>query len=109
MIWTKKQTVNQQKEFARLKEDGHIFIEDKRKFCSRIKIESSRYTQLYRTLLHEFGHYVHYLEVVERSGNEDENYEEKERREDYYFKLPKSEKERFANKYADHWRKIIIP
>lgn len=109
LIWTKKQTIEQQKEFARLKEDQHIFTENKREFLSELKLDPSRNTQLYRTLLHEFGHYVHYLEVVERPVNEDEDYEEKERRQDYYFRLPKVEKEKFANKYVDYWRRIIIP
>jgi hypothetical protein len=47
---------------------------------------------LYRTLPHEFGHYVHYLEVVERPFENDEDCEAKEIRDDYYSALSKVEK-----------------
>jgi hypothetical protein len=108
LVWSKKLIIEDQKEFERLKEDGHIFIENKREFVSDIQTEPSRSTQLYRTLLHEFGHYVHYLETVERPGNEEEDYEEKEARENFYFSLPKVEKEKFANKYADNLKAKLI-
>ncbi|MFC3157836.1 hypothetical protein SAMN05443633_104184 [Chryseobacterium arachidis] len=108
LVWPKKQTIEDQKEFVRLKDDGHIFIENKRDFIAELRLESCRNTQLYRTLLHEFGHYVHYLEVVERAGNEDEDYEEKEIRDDYYMSLPKVEKEKFAHQYADRLKKKLI-
>ncbi|HCA08199.1 hypothetical protein [Chryseobacterium sp.] len=101
ILWTKKQTVENQKEFERLKTDGHTFIETKRNFIAELKPEFTRNTQLYRTIPHEFGHYVHYLEVVERPGNDDEDYEEKEKRMDFYFSIPKSEKEKHAHKYAE--------
>lgn len=108
LIWSKKLTVEDQKEFIRLKEDGHIFEENTRNFIAELKLYSSRNTQLYRTLLHEFGHYVHYLEVVERPGNEDEDYEEKEARDDYYMSIPKVEKEKFAHQYADRLKNKLI-
>lgn len=107
LIWTKKQTIEDQKEFARLKQDGHIFVENKRDFVSELRLEACRNTQLYRTLLHEFGHYVHYLEVVERPGCEDEDYDKKEARDDYYVSLPKVEKEKFAHQYADQLKKKL--
>ncbi|MFC0425633.1 hypothetical protein [Chryseobacterium scophthalmum] len=107
LIWSKKQTIEDQKEFTRLKEDGHLFIENKRNFVSELKLESSRNTQLYRTLLHEFGHYVHCLEVVERPGNDDEDYDAKEIRDNHYMSLPKVEKEKFANQYADRLKKRL--
>lgn len=101
LFWLKKQTVEDQKEFERLKADGHIFIEAKKNFIAELKPEFTRNTQLYRTLPHEFGHYIHYLEVVERPGNDDEDYDEKEKRMDLYFSIPKSEKEKYAHKYAE--------
>lgn len=108
LIWPKKQTIEDQKEFERLKEDGHIFEENKRDFIAELRLESCRNTQLYRTLLHEFGHYVHYLEVVERPENEDEDCEEKEARNDFYFSIPKVEKEKFAHKYTDQLKNRLI-
>lgn len=107
LIWSKKQTIENQKEFTRLKEDGHLFIENKRNFVSELKLNPSRNTQLYRTLLHEFGHYVHYLEVVERPGNDDEDYDAKDSRDDYYMSLPKVEKEKFAHQYTDRLKKKL--
>lgn len=108
LFWPKKQTIEDQKEFERLKADGHLFIETKRNFIAEFKPEFVRNTQLYRTLPHEFGHYVHYLEVVEKPGNDEEDYDEKEKRMDLYFSLPKSEKETFAHKYADTLKAKLI-
>ncbi|MFP3597841.1 hypothetical protein [Chryseobacterium sp. SIMBA_029] len=111
LIWSKKQTVEDQREFARLKTDGHTFSDTKRNFIAEFKPEFTRNTQLYRTLPHEFGHYVHYLEIVERSGENfgrEEDYDEKEKRMDFYFSIPKSEKEKFAHTYADALKAKLI-
>ncbi len=67
--------------------------------------ENVKKTQLYRTLLHEFGHYVHYLEKVVRVSKDEEEFE---KHEDLYFKISTTEKENFANKYAEKIRKLII-
>ena len=64
--WTKKLSVDSQKEIERLKKDGHKFKMGKRFYEAEYEIENIRSTQLYRTLPHEFGHYVHYLKVVKR-------------------------------------------
>ncbi|WP_265129457.1 hypothetical protein [Chryseobacterium oranimense] len=108
LLWTKKQTIEDQKEFERLKADGHTFVQTKRNFITEFNPEFVRNTQLYRTLSHEFGHYVHYLEVVERPYNHTEDYDEKEKRMDLYFALPKSEKEAFAHKYAEQLKNKLI-
>lgn len=99
--WNKKISIDGQKELERLREDGHIFEETKREFIANFEFIASRKTQLYRTLPHEFGHYVHYLEVVERFENEKGDYEEWEKRYDFYFSINKDEKEKFAHNYAD--------
>lgn len=108
LFWPKKQTVEDQKEFERLKTDGHTFIENKRSFVAEFKPKFARNTQLYRTLPHEFGHYVHYLEMVERPENGEEDYDGKEKRIDLYFSIPKSEKEAFAHKYAEKLKNKLI-
>lgn len=64
--WSKKLDVDDQKELQRLKDDGHKFETGKRFHEAPFEIENIRATQLYRTIPHEFGHYVHYLEVVIR-------------------------------------------
>ena len=61
-----------------------------------------------RNSLHKLGHYVHYLEVVKRPRKPDKELEEREKRSDYYFNLPKSEKERFAHRYADDLRGMLV-
>jgi len=100
-FWEKNLSVQAQAELERLKADGHQFIVDKRGYTSKLDINTVRNTQLYRTLLHEFGHYAHYLEVVERPGKEDEEYEEWEKRDNFYSKIPVDVKERYAHRYAD--------
>lgn len=105
--WPKKLTPDAQQELDRLRNDGHEIVEEKRYFLAKFNREHVRKTQLYRTLLHEFGHYVHYLEFVVRPGSENEAYEEWEKRDDNYFNLPKIEKEKFAHNYAAQLRKQI--
>ncbi|UZS00234.1 hypothetical protein [Chondrinema litorale] len=68
--WSKKLNIDSQKELERLKEDGHNIIMGKRFYEAEYKLNNIRSTQLYRTLPHEFGHYVHYLEVVKRPLSE---------------------------------------
>jgi hypothetical protein len=62
--FSKRMSIDDQAEFRRLKEDGHQFVDEKRYFIAPIEIESSRTTQLYRTLLHEIGHYKQYYDMV---------------------------------------------
>ncbi len=112
--WTKKLSVESQKEMIRLMEDGHKFILNKRFYEAEYELDNIRATQLYRTITHEFGHYVHYLEIVERPGNENENIEEWEKRLKNYHSLPSSQKEVFAHTYAQNLKselekKGIIP
>lgn len=101
LIINKKMTVAGQEEFERLEEDGHIFENKKRYYEATLTLENVRNTQLYRTLPHEFGHYVHYLKVVERPSKAEEDYEMWEKRYDFYHTIPKSEKEVFAHNYAN--------
>ncbi|MDR3025876.1 hypothetical protein [Chryseobacterium sp.] len=112
LLWSKKQTIEDQQEFERLKADGHIFTETKRNFVAELIPETARNTQLYRTLPHEFGHYVHYLNVVERPGSnindDDIDYDAQEKRMDFYFRISKSEKEKFAHTYAEKFKNKLI-
>lgn len=122
--WTNKLSIDSQKELERLKEDGHKIENDGRHYIAEYKIENVRNTQLYRTLPHEFGHYVQFLDFVERdyleyieytdSEYDDSEFENFDKRKEEYFKISKSEKEKFAHKYADNLKteltmKNIIP
>lgn len=112
LFWPKKQTIEDQQEFERLKTDGHTFTETKRNFITEFQPQNIRNTQLYRTLPHEFGHYVHYLEVVERPGynenKEDIDYDAYDKRMDLYFRIPKNEKEKFAHTYAEKLKSKLV-
>ena len=55
---TNKLSIDSQKEIKRLEEDGHKIINDGRHYVAEYTIENVRNTQLYRTLPHEFGHYI---------------------------------------------------
>ena len=101
MKWSKSLQPDYQKELERLRNDGHEIVETKRHFKMTYSPENVRNTQLYRTLPHEFGHYVHYLNMVEKTSSEDEEYEIWKKRYDDYFRLSSDEKEKFAHNYAD--------
>jgi hypothetical protein len=81
--WKRGLSLEDQKELARLQADGHQFVSDKRSFTAVMEKENVRRTQLYRTLLHEFGHYVQYMQ------------------EEGYANLSTEIKEKFAHRYAD--------
>lgn len=106
--WEKKLSIDSQKELERLIADGHPIKQTERSFTSDLKVENVRNTQLYRTLLHEFGHYVHYLQMVERPAIEGEPIENWEIRHSNYFKMSQIEKENFAHKYAETLKQRLI-
>lgn len=112
--WETSLSLESQKELDRLKEDGHNFISNGKHWIADMEPENVRNTQLYRTLLHEFGHYVHYMMIVERPGKEDEDIRFWEERLEYYNNIPGIEKENFAHRYANDLRlrlkeKGVIP
>lgn len=103
--FSKKQSVDSKQEFELLKKDGLKFREDKRNFVADIDESLVRNVQLYRTLLHEVGHYVQYLEVVERP---EEDFEEGASLWEKYLTIPSAEKETFANNYAVKMKAELI-
>lgn len=105
--WSKRLCIEDQKELDLLKQDGHRFSVDKRHYTAEFKLENIRNTQLYRTLLHEFGHYVHYQKIVERPAIDDEPIEDWDKRADIYHNIPKREKEEFAHSYAKKKREEL--
>ncbi|MEL6695518.1 MAG: hypothetical protein AAFP89_04715 [Bacteroidota bacterium] len=112
--WSKHLKPDRQAELERLRADGHQIEEDKRYFTAQYEPRFVRQTQLYRTLPHEIGHYVQYLETVVRPAKPDESSDEWYKRDDAYFAIPNNEKEAFAHRYADTFcekmkKKGIIP
>jgi len=102
-VWSKSLGPNGQRELDRMRGDGHSIEDDGRRYRITPSIESVRSTQLMRTLPHEIGHWVDYLQKVERPGRGDlEVWQSLQAR---YFQRPTVEREKFAHRYADEFRK----
>jgi hypothetical protein len=101
--WSKSLKNEDRKEFERLALDGHKMTESKRDFTIHPTIDGLRNTMLYRTFIHEVGHYVEYLEKIDRPSRENPDY-------DFwadYDKIPSKEKENFAHSYAERVTKKL--
>lgn len=96
--WGKNLALEYQAELARLREDGHRIVERKRDWLIRSNEQATRSTQLFRTLLHEVGHWVDFLEKVERPSRE--NLDTYDVLFDRFHARPRSEREAFAHRYA---------
>lgn len=88
--WSKSLNPDGEAELARLRCDGHQVITTRRHNVLTSTIESVRSTQLYRTLLHEVGHYV---DLHRNSAAFDRKVHR--------------EKEVFAHRYADELRRKL--
>ncbi len=89
LYWNRKLDIASIDEIERLRSDGHKIINDKRSFIIHTDFDSTRSTQLYRTLLHEIGHWVHWQKVM-LSVNDSHK----------YYSIPINEREAFAHRYA---------
>lgn len=89
-------------ELERLRDDGHAISRQGHRHTFSMTPDSVRATQLYRTLLHEIGHWVNYQEAVLRparaAGTDVSPFSKA------YFSRPKAEREAFAHRYADTMR-----
>ncbi|MGL4667962.1 MAG: hypothetical protein ACRCWR_08530 [Saezia sp.] len=104
--WSKSLTVDDQNEFDRLKIDGHVFEADARWHKTTLTPENTRNTQLYRSFLHEWGHYAHFLGMVEEPSIDATT-----RAQHYQFymgSITHDEKEKFAHNYADRLKAALI-
>lgn len=90
--WSRKLSLEGQAELERLRKDGHGVEEDRRGYTIHLTEDSVRHTVLYRTLLHELGHWVDWLAEVERTPSNDA--------EERYFARPACERESYAHAYA---------
>ncbi len=96
--WPKSLCVEDSRELERLIADGHNIVSDRRYHRIHISVESTRFTQLYRTLPHEIGHYVDYFESVKKPSNGD--LDEEIRLKTIYNSKPSFDKETFAHRYG---------
>ncbi|MGR4866168.1 hypothetical protein [Caulobacter sp. LARHSG274] len=97
--WSASLGPESQAELSRLSADGHDVRQVGSRWVVTPSLEAVRATQLYRTLPHEIGHHVDWLEKVERipaSGPDDWD-----AREAAFFARPREEREAFAHRYAD--------
>ena len=111
IYWDKSLKPDELKELERLQQDGFKITGDRRGYIIQKTENAIRETQLYRTLLHEIGHWVHYVsKVIYESivSNEYPDDENSEILNDKYSKIPIMEKEKFANLYADVTKKRLI-
>jgi hypothetical protein len=97
MTWSRSLSPHGAEEIERLRADGHV-VSGERRWRIETSFEATRATQLFRTLPHEIGHYVHYQREVERPAGDDVDawcalY-------DRYFSKPQREREDFAHRYA---------
>lgn len=96
--WPRKLSIADQAELARLKTDGHLYEATPRTHRFTVNEDSIRNHILYRTLLHEIGHWVDYdSKVLRENLMLDEDFEIAF---DLYFSRPSAEREAFAHRYA---------
>jgi hypothetical protein len=110
--WPSGLKPSDQAELERLRADGHQISRDRQKFVFSMTSESVRVTQLYRTLLHEIGHWLDFLKNVEIPAQAGDG--ERTKLSEAYFSRPTDEREAFAHRYAqltkDHLTRFgIIP
>jgi hypothetical protein len=91
-------------ELDRLRADGHRIDRIGKQYVISMDLASIRATQLYRTLLHEIGHWFDWLEKVETPSAHGEDFSAVL---DRYFARPQNEREAFAHRYADNLRDIL--
>lgn len=101
MKWDKSLSQDRQLELERLYLDGHKVTIGKKYINIELTKESVRNTQLYRTLLHELGHWVDYKQSVKEKSDKTNNGDSYLYYWELYDKKSSLEKETFAHKYAE--------
>ena len=82
--WSPSLGPDEQKRLSALAADGHRVVRSRRWWSIRATLDSTRATQLYRTLLHEIGHHLDWCRATP----------------ELYFRRPLQERERSADRYA---------
>ncbi len=100
MIWPKSLTPSDQNELARLKQDGHEVRQNRRGYEIVSTPEAIRNTVLFRTLFHEVGHYVDWLQSVIWPCSKIDDPVEDERISQAFDSKPSKEREDFAHRYS---------
>lgn len=104
--WGKNLGPHEVSELERLISDGHVVEDTGKRLLFRSDKRSIRATQLYRTLLHEIGHWVDWLQkVVQPATEAPALYDDLSAR---YFARPVAEDELFAHRYATASRERLM-
>lgn len=109
-FWRNKSVDSGEKaELERLVSDGHVMTTSRSRIRFESSLDATRATQLYRTLPHEIGHLVDYATSVPEADEAkgisfDRHWELHER----YWQRPVQEKEAFAHRYADGFRRRLV-
>ncbi|WP_372370237.1 hypothetical protein [Candidatus Uabimicrobium sp. HlEnr_7] len=98
--WKKNIDPYEAKELEALKKDGHKIEKSRRGYRIHTTIETVRNTQLYRTIPHEIGHAVDYLENCMVPSINAETEEQKNYISRIFEAKNPLDKEEFANRYA---------
>ncbi len=94
-----------QEELKRLKNDGHTFTKSRRYQETILTKDSIRKTILYRTVLHELGHWKQYCDnVIFKTTSLDSDWDTSW---DLHHSQPTIEKENFANRFSDDLAKRL--
>lgn len=97
--WNKSLSPEGMKELERLKKDGHEFTSDKRYHHIKCSSSAIRSTQLYRTLLHELGHFEDYrINITEKDSGDIDHWFDLV---DQYEQRTTDQKEQFAHQFAE--------
>ncbi|MBE9029433.1 hypothetical protein IQ266_06605 [filamentous cyanobacterium LEGE 11480] len=100
LSWGRSLTPYDVKELDRLRTDGHLIHQTKRGYQITSTAISMRNTILFRTVLHELGHYIDWLQSVIWPTSELADQLEVERIEQAFTTKPSQMKEEFAHRYA---------
>ena len=104
--WSRSLDSSHSIELERLRRDGHRIQESRREYLIYVSEDSSRNTILYRTTLHEIGHWVDWKERVKRPNLEDLNHQEQ--LDDAYWSRSTDERESFAHRYSETLRDHLM-
>ncbi len=96
--WRKSLDPDDQRELRRLADDGHRIVTERRHVAIERTWATCRNTILFRTLLHEIGHHVDYLDRVERPSGED--FDAWSAMDEAFWARPVDEREAAAHRYA---------
>ncbi len=101
--WGRSLSLDAAEELERLRDDGHTIRLTRQGYVIDRTPETCRGTQLYRTLLHEIGHWVDYQRCYRRPSREPDA-DPSALWERHFVQKPPAEREQFAHQYADRLR-----